>query len=181
MTRRAPAKADEVDAVPAMQIDISIEDRRWQAVTNLERLVHEAASAAADASGRPGLDAAELSIVLADDTAIRRLNREYRGKDRATNVLSFPAPATVAGIRMLGDIVIAFETVAAEAADEGKGLSDHVRHLVVHGVLHLLGFDHETDADAERMEALEIGILAALGVADPYAVIATADGSGSPS
>jgi probable rRNA maturation factor len=83
---------------------------------------------------------------------------------------------------MLGDIVIAFETVAAEAADHGKGLPDHVRHLVVHGVLHLLGFDHETDADAERMESLEIGILAALGVADPYAVqSATADGSGSPS
>jgi probable rRNA maturation factor len=162
-----------------MQIDISIEDRRWQAVANLERLVHEAASTAADASDRSGLDAAELSIVLADDTAIRRLNREYRGKDRATNVLSFPAPVTGAGIRMLGDIVIAFETVAAEAADQGKLLHDHLRHLVVHGVLHLLGFDHETEADAQRMESLEVMILAALGVADPYAITsAPADGSG---
>jgi probable rRNA maturation factor len=159
-----------------MQIDISIEDRHWQAVDDLESLVHEAVSAAASASGALDLDAAELSIVLGNDDAIRILNRDYRGKDGPTNVLSFPAPAVGAGPRMLGDIVLAFETVAAEAAEQDKTVADHVRHLVVHGMLHLLGFDHETDADAERMESLETGILASMGISDPYAV-----GSGAPS
>lgn len=159
-----------------MQIDISIEDRHWQAVDDLESLVQEAVSAAAAASGSPDLDAAELSIVLGNDDAIRILNRDYRGKDGPTNVLSFPARAVGAGPRMLGDIVLAFETVAAEAAEQAKPVADHLRHLVVHGMLHLLGFDHETDADAERMESLETGILATMGISDPYAV-----GSGAPS
>lgn len=139
-------------------------------------LVQEAVSAAAAASGSPDLDAAELSIVLGNDDAIRILNRDYRGKDGPTNVLSFPARAVGAGPRMLGDIVLAFETVAAEAAEQAKPVADHLRHLVVHGMLHLLGFDHETDADAERMESLETGILATMGISDPYAV-----GSGAPS
>lgn len=165
-----------------MLIDISIEDRRWKAVTDLESLVHHTASSAAAASGAAGLDMAELSIVMADDAAVRRLNREYRGKDRSTNVLSFPAPVTGARARMLGDVVLAYETVAAEAADQGKDLADHVRHLVVHGILHLLGFDHDSDADAERMEALETRILATMGIADPYSdPTSTAVGSGSPS
>jgi probable rRNA maturation factor len=165
-----------------MQIDISIDDSRWQAVADIERLVRDASLSAAAACGEPGLEAAELSIVLTDDAAIRKLNRDYRGKDRPTNVLSFPIPDTGAGPRMLGDIVLAFETVSAEAAGQGKHVRDHTRHLVVHGVLHLLGFDHQTEAEAERMESLETGILAAMGIADPYTVEpATAARSGASS
>ncbi|WP_236823675.1 rRNA maturation RNase YbeY [Blastochloris viridis] len=115
---------------------------------------------------------AEVSIALVDDAAIRQLNRDFRGKDQPTNVLSFPAPPFgVPGAPvLLGDIAVAFETSAAEAAAEAKSISDHLSHLVVHGVLHLLGFDHLDTEDAEHMEAAERDILAALGIADPYAV-----------
>jgi probable rRNA maturation factor len=116
---------------------------------------------------RPG---AELCIHLADDAHIRQLNARWRGLDKATNVLSFPAAdaARIEEARLLGDIVLAFETVAREAEAEGKPIVDHYRHLVVHGFLHLIGFDHERDDEAQRMEAMETRILARLGVADPY-------------
>jgi probable rRNA maturation factor len=118
---------------------------------------------------------AEASLVLADDDLVRGLNHDYRGQDRPTNVLSFanldgdplPAPG-VAQPLLLGDVVIAFETTRAEAAAEGRRLADHFSHLVVHGMLHLLGFDHETDAQAAEMEGLETRILSKLGIADPY-------------
>ena len=96
-----------------------------------------------------------------------RLNRDFRGKDKPTNVLSFPAPANPEG--HLGDIAIAYGVTAREAETAGKSLADHATHLAVHGVLHLLGYDHETDAEAEVMEPLEDAILAELGIADPYA------------
>ena len=132
------------------------------------RVARRAARAALAAVARPA-GPAELSVALADDTAVRRLNRQYRGIDRATNVLSFPTAAPAgAGALPLGDVVLAHETVAAEARAQGKVVADHVSHLVVHGVLHLLGYDHERTADAEIMERLEIAILAGLGVADPY-------------
>jgi len=122
--------------------------------------------------GRPW-DRIELGITLADDAVQRRLNRAYRGRDMPTNVLSFAASEP--GIRvppgaplLLGDVVLAFETVVREAAEQGKPVADHLRHLVVHGVLHLLGYDHANDADAARMEALETSILAELGVPAPY-------------
>ena len=108
----------------------------------------------------------ELSLVLADDATVRRLNHEYRGKDSATNVLSFP-PA-FDDETLLGDVVLAEETVRRETVEQGKARADHVTHLVVHGCLHLLGYDHEDDEEARRMEALEVEILATLGVADPY-------------
>jgi probable rRNA maturation factor len=112
---------------------------------------------------RVGDCAGELCLVLADDALQRRLNRDFRGRDKSTNVLSFEgAPAT------LGDVVLALETVAAEAESQGKSLADHVAHLVVHGVLHLMGYDHQTAAAARQMERLEIAILAGLGIADPY-------------
>lgn len=110
---------------------------------------------------------AEVSILLCNDAEIRRLNGEWRGKDSATNVLSFPA-ASSAVQGHLGDIAIAYETVAREAANDGKPFAHHLVHLTIHGYLHLLGFDHEADEDAEEMENLEREILAGLGIADPY-------------
>ncbi len=128
--------------------------------------------------------AATVSVALLNDAEVRRLNRDYRAQDKATNVLSFPALETTAlaafksgrmpagmpvGAEVeLGDIVLALETVTAEAAAHGKTVADHVRHLLAHGFLHLLGYDHDQEAAAELMEAAEADILAALGVADPY-------------
>jgi probable rRNA maturation factor len=126
----------------------------------------------------PWLAQAEVSVLLADDATVRKLNAEYRGKDRATNVLSFPAFERVLeaapehrspGPVPLGDIVLALETVESEAAAAGTPFVDHVSHLLVHGCLHLLGHDHEIADDAARMEHLERGILEQLGIADPYA------------
>jgi len=113
---------------------------------------------------------AELSIRLVDSTEGRELNRQYRSKDYATNVLSFPVELPP-GIKLplLGDLVICAPVVAREAAEQDKKRRDHYAHLTVHGVLHLLGQDHEIETDAERMEAIERRILAGLGIADPYA------------
>ena len=126
----------------------------------------------------PWLTRAELSVLLADDATVRRLNADYRGKDRATNVLSFPSfehvlardPASLPpGPVPLGDIVLAVETVQVEAASEGKPFAHHLSHLLVHGCLHLLGYDHQTAEAAACMEQLERDVLAQLGVPDPYA------------
>ncbi|HVI52445.1 MAG TPA: rRNA maturation RNase YbeY [Candidatus Sulfotelmatobacter sp.] len=120
------------------------------------------------------LERAELSLVLADDSMVRTLNGQYRGQDKPTNVLSFAAlddedaPETEDGPLLLGDVIIAYETTAAEAEAEGKTLSDHLSHLVIHGVLHLLGFDHMEEDEAQEMEGLESSILGMLGIADPY-------------
>ena len=110
----------------------------------------------------------DATIVLTDDAEMAELNRTWRGKDAPTNVLSFPAGEVPGEPGPLGDIVIAFETTERESNDENIAFADHVSHLVVHGVLHLLGLDHMQDDDAERMEALEIRALASIGVADPY-------------
>lgn len=116
---------------------------------------------------RPGTYA--VDILLTDDEEMRALNRTWRGKDAPTNVLSFPVSEGVSEPGPIGDVVLAYETTHKEARDDGLALADHVSHLVVHGVLHLLGFDHETDDEAERMEDLERTVLASLGIADPYA------------
>ena len=131
------------------------------------------AAAAARAVLVTGLEASRwvVDVTLTDDAEQRQLNRTYRGKDAPTNVLAFPQAEAVAPADMqalLGDVVLAFETVRREAAEQKKPFPDHLSHLVVHGVLHLLGFDHETAADAAAMEAREIKILAGLGVPDPY-------------
>lgn len=114
--------------------------------------------------------AAELSIRLVDEDEGRALNRDYRGRDYATNVLSFPVELPP-GVRspLIGDIVLCAPVVAREAGAQGKAVRDHYAHLTVHGVLHLLGHDHDCDATAARMEALEVRVLAGLGIADPYA------------
>ena len=130
-------------------------------------------AAAVGRSGRAPNRDAEVAIRIVDADEIRTLNRLYRDKDYATNVLSFPAD-DMAGMppdapRLLGDVVVCASVVAAEAEEQAKDLQDHWAHMIVHGTLHLLGFDHETEAEAAEMEALEVRILAAQSVTDPYA------------
>lgn len=150
-------------------IEVEIEAAGWTAaLANAESLTKTAADRTLAAAVKSG----DVVILLADDETVRDLNARFRGQDRPTNVLSFPAPADTphgdAG-RPLGDIVLALETCAREAAEQRKSLSEHLQHLVAHGVLHLVGYDHLTDGEAEAMEALERRILADLGVSDPYA------------
>lgn len=164
-----------MDSDSSHNIEVTVEAPAWHAaVTDPDQ--HCRRIVAAVLAREPALAdrAAEVSVLLTDDGQVRELNRDYRGKDKATNVLSFPAEEELgAGLPpgfplLLGDIVVALETTAREAEAEGKSVRDHLAHLLVHGTLHLLGHDHEDDAQAERMEALEVELLAALGVADPY-------------
>ncbi len=162
-----------------MIVDCLTEDHRWDAL-DLDRLADTAARAVLD---HLHLDpeAFEISLLACNDARIAELNADFRGKPQPTNVLSWPSAergAAVAGAMPrlpaaggdpeLGDIAIAWETCAAEAEAAGKTLTDHALHLLVHGTLHLLGFDHERDADAALMEGIETGVLGKLGVADPY-------------
>ena len=179
--------SDEPGSSPA-SIEVAVPDAAWDAcVADAEATVIRVAEAClrralpAAAAGVP----LEVSFVLADDEVVRALNARHRAQDKPTNVLSFPAvdwlgasgraalrPAE--GARgdaplLLGDVVVARETLLAEAAEQGKAPGDHLAHLAAHGVLHLLGYDHETDAQAAIMEALEVSILETFGIADPYA------------
>lgn len=143
----------------------------WPAEAALQALADRALSACLEEDLPAIADGSEVSLVFTDDARVQVLNRQYRGKDRPTNVLSFPAAPPISG-RLgppLGDIVMARETIAAESASEGLDFADHLTHLIVHGFLHLLGYDHETDGEAAVMERLETAILARLGIADPYA------------
>ena len=143
----------------------------WKAaLPDAAQRARAAARAALAAAGwKAGPAGAELSLVLGDDLAVRALNRDWRGQDKPTNVLSFPGGAAPPGTpALIGDVVLAFETVSREAAAQGKPLADHLAHLVVHGVLHLIGYDHVAAPAARRMERLEIAVLAGLGIADPY-------------
>ena len=153
-------------------IEVVESSPQWRALPGIEKLARRGIEASLETSGIRILDGAEVSVQLVDDSRIRALNAQWRGLDKPTNVLSFPAsaPEKIAAAPMLGDIVMAFETAEREAAEEGKTLADHAAHLVVHGFLHLLGFDHQIAADADRMEALETRILAKLQIADPYAL-----------
>ena len=110
-----------------------------------------------------------LTIVLSDDDEVQALNAHYRGKDKPTNVLSFPdGDADETGAQQLGDIILSYDTIAREAAEQGKEFAHHLTHLVMHGVLHLLGYDHENAKDAEAMESREVALLKAMGIANPY-------------
>jgi probable rRNA maturation factor len=152
---------------PALAVDIVVESPLWKAQRGADAMLRRALAAAGALVPSDG----ELAVVLTDDAAIRALNRDWRGKDAATNVLSFPAKEARPdrrAPRLLGDIVIAYETVAREAAAEGKPFMHHLAHLAVHGFLHLVGYDHEANGDADAMERLEIAILARLDVPDPY-------------
>ncbi len=163
------------------EIAVSVSCAAWtRALPEAELLCEKAALAAlagAPDDARP-VAPSEVSIALADDALVRDLNSRYRGIDRPTDVLSFPAaegdePAPEGAPILLGDVVLAYETVLAEAEAEGKPLANHLAHLVAHGVLHLLGYDHVAEDDAREMEAIEIAILAGLGIADPYAASMT--------
>lgn len=156
---------------PTIAVEATVEAGAWGEEARWRPLVERVAAAIA---ARPELivpEEAELSLLLTDDAHIRVLNKQWRDQDKPTNVLSFPSadedddePGP-----LIGDVIVAHETTAREAAEEGKSFEDHFTHLLVHGLLHLFGYDHIEDDEAEEMEAFETEILAGLGVADPYA------------
>jgi len=166
------------DTPLSVAVEISHEAGDWppEAEAGIRAAILKTLEAAHLADNATDDGPAELSVVLADDPFVQRLNRDYRGKDKPTNVLSFafgddedepdPAPGTPV---LLGDIVMSLDTLTREAKEQGKPFAHHLAHLSVHGVLHLLGYDHIEDAEAEEMEALETTILARLSIPDPYA------------
>jgi probable rRNA maturation factor len=145
----------------ANPIDIEVEAPQWTGIKDTDDIARKAALIAA-ALGPPGA----INILLTDDAAVRDLNVRFRGIDAPTNVLAFPAGPHAPG--ELGDLALAFEVCSREAAEQNKPLADHLRHLVIHGVLHLIGYDHQGADDARLMETLERRLLASLGVDDPY-------------
>jgi probable rRNA maturation factor len=152
----------------SLTVDLAIEDPSWTAILDLHTLVERAVAAAlAEAGVAPDQDS-ELSCLFCDDDAIRALNAQWRGMDKPTNVLSFPTEGPGAEV-MLGDIALAWGTVKREAEADNKRIEDHIAHLVIHGTLHLMGEDHEVEAEADAMEALETRAMARLGLPDPYA------------
>jgi len=149
----------------AIEIDIDIRGTRWDGIEDLHSLARTAITAARlQHHARPFT---EISLLFTDNAQIEDLNRTYRGNDKPTNVLSFPTDADLE-IPVLGDVALAFEVIEGEARDGGIVLENHITHLLIHGYLHLQGLDHENAADAKAMEALEIKILADLGIANPY-------------
>ena len=166
--------ADNGSVGPILAIDIAVADGNWQAL-DPENLVNQALQTAwAQTADRPASDAGtvEVSVKLTDDAEVQSLNARYRGQNKPTNVLSFPAdmdgPHPPDSPVFLGDIVLAYETLLREADETGKNPTDHLTHLVIHGLLHLMGYDHEQDVDAHRMEGLETRILKDLDIPDPY-------------
>ena len=191
--RRKSAARGKLNRAEPARLEIVVRSALWRKQRGAQSIVRKAVLAAAKAASTAP---AGLAIVLSNDSAIKALNRDWRGKNTATNVLSFPAvpvgSAQAAGksgkktsqktsdksgppIPYIGDIVIAYQTTAREAAAEGKPFGHHLAHLAVHGFLHLLGYDHENDRDAEKMESLERRILRRLAVPDPYAPQPTAN------
>ena len=156
-------------------VEISVESPLWSAVADLAGLVGRAVDRALEEADAGGLAGGELSFLFCDDAAIQGLNARWRGIAAPTNVLSFPAPRGTGTARpdggpvQLGDVALAFETVEREARRDGRTLEDHLSHLVVHGVLHLLGHDHDDEAEALAMERLETRVMARLGRPDPHA------------
>ncbi|NNC38211.1 MAG: rRNA maturation RNase YbeY [Acidimicrobiales bacterium] len=154
------------------EIDIHVEDLRWtEFVDLLDSLVSRAIRASLaylNAHELAHCDFSEVSLAFVSDDKIQKLNAEYRGKDKPTNVLSFPGTEIDGFKPLLGDIVLAYETAVAEALDRSIERDDHIVHLVVHGFLHLMGYDHENNQDADIMESIEIKILEGLGIASPY-------------
>lgn len=160
-----------------LRVEIAVDDSDWETVLpGAADVVIAAAEAAWGLAGMPGVDA-ELSVLLTGDAAVQDLNRAHRGKDSPTNVLAFPlgeTPVPGGAPWLLGDVVLALGTVRHEAVRDGKALDAHVAHLVVHGLLHLVGYDHEAAAQAEAMEAVEVEALRRLGRPNPYAAVSDA-------
>ncbi|MEP7030432.1 MAG: rRNA maturation RNase YbeY [Pseudolabrys sp.] len=150
--------------VAAPEVDIKVDSALWDAEPLAERTVRDAIAAAASALN---VGDGEVSVVLTDDAAIQQLNRDWRSIDKPTNVLSFPAAKTGA-TKLLGDIVMAYETLARECADEDHIFLHHLAHLTVHGFLHLNGYDHQNDSSADEMEGLERKIMSQMNLPDPY-------------
>src|ERR1700761_5263474 len=148
-----------------LKIDGLVDSDRWDEPAKAGSILRRAVVQAAATASPTGT---ELAIVLTDDSAIRQLNRLWRGIDAATNVLSFPTKQTANEPAHLGDIVLAYDTIAREASAEGKPFAHHLAHLVVHGFLHLIGYDHDNDLDADAMEQTERKILRRLNIPDPY-------------
>ena len=156
----------------AVAIDILVEAGDWPDESTLGVLAERAVASVVAELDEGGEGSSELSLVFSDDSGIARLNAEWRGKDRPTNVLSFPAFPVAPGAPLpplLGDIVLAAETISREAKLDGKPLEHHIAHLIIHGFLHLVGHDHEAEAEAEAMESIERRALARLAIPDPYA------------
>jgi probable rRNA maturation factor len=155
------SKAEAANMADRFEVDIAILGGSWP---DMEERLRKAAREALSQAAAP--EGSELSIVLADDAFIQNLNYTYRGKNSATNVLAFPQEEP--GGHCLGDVVMAFETIQRECGEQGKTFPDHALHLMVHGILHLLGHDHDEQGRAQEMECLEICILAGLGIKNPY-------------
>lgn len=160
------------DDDPLTSVDIIVEDERWDSIAGVAALISSAARALRERPelGREGA----VNVLLASDAEIAELNQQFRGKAGPTNVLSFPSGGG-AEPRELGDIALAYETIVREAAEQGTPVEHHLQHLVVHGILHLMGYDHDTAPAAERMEALEIEVLSMLGIANPYTGVLESD------
>jgi probable rRNA maturation factor len=174
------ASGDErsCDEEPPSRLRLALErvddDGDWTAFGPVDELIAGVARVLAEAAELSGAYPATAAVALSSNAAVRRLNAAYRGKDKPTNVLSFPAPEPPPDMpdgeqRELGDVVLAIETLLDEAKAAGIPPAHHFQHLLIHGLLHLIGYDHETDGEAERMEALETALLARLGIPDPYA------------
>lgn len=158
---------------PEFELNCIVEDVRWSAVPDVSQLCTTIAAACLPTINHDTALAA--TVLLTDDAQIHDLNAQFRDQHKPTNVLSFPnddeEPDPDTGALYLGDIAISYETVLREAAETDKSLQAHLTHMIVHGILHLAGFDHEDDAEAEEMEGLEIDILAGMGISDPYTQI----------
>lgn len=156
-------------ASASLHVEVIADAAPWNTLPDLEGWIGRAAEIAAEVAAADGaaIDADEMTVLLTDDARMRALNRDYRGKDIPTNVLSFPSIPTPHA-PSLGDIALGYETLCREAEEEGKALRNHLAHLVVHGTLHLFGYDHLDDEEADTMEGLEIEALARLGLPNPY-------------
>ncbi|MGJ0506135.1 MAG: rRNA maturation RNase YbeY [Methylocystis sp.] len=162
-----------------IDVDVNLSAEAWDKVEGLEALVRRCVEASLAETSAKLVEGCEVSVTFCDDAEIAQLNADWRGKDKPTNVLSFPTPGKLAARPLLGDIVIAYETVAREAAEQEKTLPEHTAHMVIHGFLHLIGYDHEIAAEAEVMEGLERRIASRLGLRDPYADEAADDQDGA--
>jgi len=179
---RPSSNQNQVEAAPRISVDILHAAGDWSAIKDVDELIHAAATGVAQHQAFPAGPILTFALALSDDAAIQDLNHRYRGLDKPTNVLSFPAlpgppqkhPPGNSGehtpeeTRFIGDIMLAAQTILREAREQQKLASHHLQHLVIHGILHLLGFDHECDADANVMEAIEVDILRSLKIPNPY-------------